>query len=790
MMKRHYLALLVALLLVPVISSANNQWTIRGVGHDVDTIIFPHQVGPGMIAAKYSVPDFPFLVSVVEMDLTNPYTLMESCLGTGHAVGTETPISMAERSTGPNHEVVGAINGDFFLTMSSKEMGIPTSGHVSNGELQVSSHNRGCIVIDENKRPYIDRLTFSGTVKSGETSFPLQLVNRMRYSSENIADNQTILFTPAFGTATYGGSVSGKMVLLKPAGEAFKWSANGTEHCIIESIMTAHHATPIPEGKAILLLKGSHAAYANSLHEGDELTITCDLKLNNGPQDITVMQLVGGSNHIFLRNGAYTGEAWDERHPRTAVGFNADSTRLYFVVVDGRHTSSAGATLEEMVGIFLGLGAVNAVNLDGGGSSCMMVNGDVINHPSDGPIRGVGNGCLFVSTAPEDDAIGIIRFEPRRYNLPISASTSFKVWGYNQYGALKTRDLDGCVFSCDPEVGTFDENGHFNASTTPANGNLYVTCNGVTATQPISIIDAKWELVNDSVVIDLYHPYTIGINGVSSYGYDSVDPSAVPWVSVDESVCTVDEMGVVTALADGMTFVGSAHPLVSDSLLVRVENPKSRVAAVEDVPFDPETWTVSQSGGKNRVVTALDNGLQIDFTGASSRNPYIKIAKSLQLWGIPDLLRVRILPGNVPVKSLKMLIETAHAERVTVEYPIPETEGEAIINVPVSEICESSDLGNFPLHLIYYYITYGSVTTGEQYSLKVPGMELVYARVPIDEPIEGDVNGDGEINIADVNAIIGIILNGTQADAGDVNNDGEVNIADINTVIDMILGNS
>lgn len=52
----------------------------------------------------------------------------------------------------------------------------------------------------------------------------------------------------------------------------------------------------------------------------------------------------------------------------------------------------------------------------------------------------------------------------------------------------------------------------------------------------------------------------------------------------------------------------------------------------------------------------------------------------------------------------------------------------------------------------------------------------------------GDVNGDGEVNISDVNAVIDIILGGVSNPAGDVNGDGEVNISDINTVIDIILG--
>ncbi len=53
--------------------------------------------------------------------------------------------------------------------------------------------------------------------------------------------------------------------------------------------------------------------------------------------------------------------------------------------------------------------------------------------------------------------------------------------------------------------------------------------------------------------------------------------------------------------------------------------------------------------------------------------------------------------------------------------------------------------------------------------------------------VVSDVNGDGEVNIADVNAVIDMILSGKTVDSGDVNDDGEVNIADVNTVIDLIL---
>ena len=73
--------------------------------------------------------------------------------------------------------------------------------------------------------------------------------------------------------------------------------------------------------------------------------------------------------------------------PRTAVGM-IDTNHLVFVVVDGRDTGySRGASLDELAGIMEGLGVQTAYNLDGGGSSEMWFDGEVVNRPSNGGER-------------------------------------------------------------------------------------------------------------------------------------------------------------------------------------------------------------------------------------------------------------------------------------------------------------------------------------------------------------------------------------------------------------------
>jgi exopolysaccharide biosynthesis protein len=85
------------------------------------------------------------------------------------------------------------------------------------------------------------------------------------------------------------------------------------------------------------------------------------------------------------------------KHPRTAVGFSRDSTTLFILAVDGRSQRSIGVTLDELALLMRRLGAWQAMNFDGGGSTTMVIDGAVVNAPSDtAGERAVGNALLVV----------------------------------------------------------------------------------------------------------------------------------------------------------------------------------------------------------------------------------------------------------------------------------------------------------------------------------------------------------------------------------------------------------
>ena len=114
------------------------------------------------------------------------------------------------------------------------------------------------------------------------------------------------------------------------------------------------------------------------------------------------LQVVSGHPTLLANAAAFPGNNGDPlctaRNPRTSVGFTADKHHLIMAVVDGRSTTRIGMTCDELTALMTELGATDPLNLDGGGSSTMWLTGTVLNHPSDGSSRVVGNHLAVHAT--------------------------------------------------------------------------------------------------------------------------------------------------------------------------------------------------------------------------------------------------------------------------------------------------------------------------------------------------------------------------------------------------------
>ncbi|MGC4119345.1 MAG: phosphodiester glycosidase family protein [Myxococcales bacterium] len=160
-------------------------------------------------------------------------------------------------------------------------------------------------------------------------------------------------------------------------------------------------------------------------------------------------QIVGGDPSCLVNGVALssTDSHYDELHPRSAVGLSQDKKTLILLVVDGRRSGSVGVTTYKLGQILLSLGAWDAMNFDGGGSSALwLATEGVVNTPSDGSQRVVANHLGVMRRAVPAN-------EPSRCCSPeaVAGATGFfddvagTFWGFESIEALHSTGVtNGC----------------------------------------------------------------------------------------------------------------------------------------------------------------------------------------------------------------------------------------------------------------------------------------------------------------------------------------------------------
>ncbi|HEX5919172.1 MAG TPA: phosphodiester glycosidase family protein [Nocardioides sp.] len=156
----------------------------------------------------------------------------------------------------------------------------------------------------------------------------------------------------------------------------------------------------IKQKERVLIGTGPAAAKLKNLKRGKKITLS--QRIVGGRPTVAI-----SGDRPLLVNGVRTVVNNSIAHPRTAVGIDADGRRLLILVVDGRSAVSRGYTMVELADLMTALGAENAINLDGGGSSAMYTRTGtgafgIVNEPSDGSERTVPNsfGVVYHGELP------------------------------------------------------------------------------------------------------------------------------------------------------------------------------------------------------------------------------------------------------------------------------------------------------------------------------------------------------------------------------------------------------
>ena len=415
------------------------------------------QVGPGVTQYHQIIDSGPWNINIIKIDIQNPWLKFQSVKAGDKLMAFEKTSSMAARNNFEEHKVVAAINGDFYNTSTGEQIG----SQVANGQLLKVTNDWLNIAFNIDKNPIIGMQNFSGSIITNDSIKSISGVNKVRNADELI-----------FYNSFYGSSTStnqyGTEVRVIPIDN---WLVNDTIRCIVDTVVTGIGNMVIGNNKAVLSGHGISGAFlVNNLFKDDTIKVA----LNLNPALSKIEQLIGG-NTWLVQNGIVNQDNGD-RHPRTSVGFNQDSTQFFMFVVDGRQPGlSVGMSYKELGDYMKTWGVHNGLNLDGGGSSTMVVRGSIVNSPSDiGGERSVANSLLLISTAPTGP-LEYIRIHPKEVFALGGSSVNLAASGFDQYFNPVNIASGSLVWSCDPAIGTITQNGVFIAAFDTVSGYIFAT---------------------------------------------------------------------------------------------------------------------------------------------------------------------------------------------------------------------------------------------------------------------------------------------------------------------------
>lgn len=296
----------------------------------------------------------PVRLNVIEADLNvNPKLRVEPVLASTTLSRKASITAMAKR----NNSLV-AVNGAFFLPQT----GCPLGTMMVNKKLYTGPvFNRVAMGIFDNGFA-MDRVKLNATIKSGWNTIKLDNINQPRMS---IA--YTIAYTPDWGQ-------------LSPT-----TPKNG-----VQIVVSNNNITSITKSRVQIPKDGYVIVGPASVLGSFKVKEKISLDIKTLPDWENVNHIISGGPYL-VKDGKVYVDIQDQkllaiggRNPRTAIGYTKDN-HFIIVTADGREGSSIGLTLKELAYYMQKIGCVNAMNLDGGGSTVMYVKGYITNKP---PVKG------------------------------------------------------------------------------------------------------------------------------------------------------------------------------------------------------------------------------------------------------------------------------------------------------------------------------------------------------------------------------------------------------------------
>lgn len=294
--------------------------------------------------------DKPVRINIVEVnkDIAKNYEIKP-------AIASKTlPNKRTVRTIAQNTNSIVAINGGYF----KPQTGVPLGTLMIDKKIYTGPiYNRVAFGIFEDGFD-VSRIELNATITGNNEVIKIDNINQPRMLSSYI-----LAYTRDWGTQA-------------PASPQY-----GVQLQVVGNKILAASANPlsIPENGYVIVGPKSKLS---KLFGAKEVKI--DIKTT--PEWKDVEHIISGgpylvkNGEVFVDMTAQKLQSIGGRNPRTAIGYTKDND-LIMIAADGREGSSIGLTLVELANLMKSLGCINAINLDGGGSTVMYVNGQIVNKP-------------------------------------------------------------------------------------------------------------------------------------------------------------------------------------------------------------------------------------------------------------------------------------------------------------------------------------------------------------------------------------------------------------------------
>lgn len=531
---------IIALLLLSVFQPAfqANAAFVEGPDGEYGTVIDRRQaeLAPGAVYTWTELKDARGQQQMHSVEFNPKQSGLALRAGTknGKVYGMQGVTGMAAYADAPSNRVIAGINGDFY-DISGYATGIPNGLFMDEGVILNSGSTYAFGLKADGTSIYgTPKLSMSVTING--TTAPLSSINRYRTA------DQLVLYTKDYNTSTKTTPDGDEAVLDIISGEV---SSGQTLKLKVAEVRSSQGDAPLAAGQIVLSAHGAARQVLKGLAPGDELT--ADIALQGEWKDVSLA--IGGQGPLIKDGVVQTNVGPAGVHPRTAIGTKADGSVVLFEI-DGRSPGiSEGVETNELARLLKDLGVVDAMNLDGGGSSTFVARMPgtagvkMMNHGSDGFERQTGNGLLLVNTAPELAEPAKLAVMPNAERILQGSSFAFTAAGVDGNGHPAA--YPGALqWQVDPALGTVNDQGLFTAGSTAGKGTVTAIAGSVQGAGEIEVVDTLTELRFP----DTIKTYTSGqkaqlsVKALRSGQVIQADNHSFEWRTEGE-IGTVDENG-------------------------------------------------------------------------------------------------------------------------------------------------------------------------------------------------------------------------------------------------------